>query len=123
MTNFEQFGQLMGYLGIGFVLGALALVVPALIAPRYKGKDTQETYECGVDTIGTSWMRFDISFYLFALIFVAFEVDVLYLFPVALAYTNPEVGWRAFVEIAIFLGILSLAIVFAWRKGVIKWTK
>ena len=122
MTDFDQFGQLMGYLGLGFVLGAFALVVPSLIAPRYKGKDTQATYECGVDTVGTAWIRFGISFYLFALIFVAFEVDILYLFPVALVFADPEIGWRAFVEIAIFLVILSLAIVYAWRKGVIKWT-
>ena len=122
MTDFDQFGQLMGYLGLGFVLGAFALVIPSLIAPRYKGKDTQSTYECGVDTVGTAWIRFGISFYLFALIFVAFEVDILYLFPVALVFADPEIGWRAFVEIAIFLVILSLAIVYAWRKGVIKWT-
>jgi NAD(P)H-quinone oxidoreductase subunit 3 len=121
MTDFEQFGQLMGYLGIGFVLGAFALVVPWLIAPRYKGKDTQATYECGIDTVGSAWIRFGISFYLFALIFVAFEVDILYLFPVALVFDDPSIGWRAFVEIAIFLVILSLAIVYAWRKGVIKW--
>ncbi len=121
MTDFEQFGQLMGYLGIGFVLGAFALLVPTLIAPRYKGKDTQETYECGVDTVGSAWIRFGISFYLFALIFVAFEVDILYLLPVALVFDHPSIGWRAFIEIAIFLIILSLAIVYAWRKGVIKW--
>lgn len=121
MTNFEQFWVLMGYLGIGFMLGIGALIVPSLIAPRYKGKDTQSTYECGVDTIGSAWIRFGISFYLFALIFVAFEVDILYLFPVALVFDDPSIGWRAFVEIGIFLVILSLAILFAWRKGVIKW--
>jgi NAD(P)H-quinone oxidoreductase subunit 3 len=120
MTDYEQ---LIAYLGIGFVLGLGALVVPALIAPRYKGKETEKTYECGVDTVGSAWIRFGISFYLFALIFVAFEVDILYLLPVALVYSEPGFGWRAFAEVCIFLLILSLAIVFAWRKGVIKWSR
>jgi len=120
MTDYEQ---LIAYLGIGFFLGLGALIVPALIAPRYKGEDSEKTYECGVDTVGTAWIRFGIFFYLFALIFVAFEVDILYLFPVALVFNEPIFGWRAFAEVCIFLLILSLAIVFAWRKGVIRWTK
>lgn len=119
----EDYGQLLAYLGIGVLLGWVALVVPWLIAPRDRGHETEKTYECGVDTIGTSWMRFSIAFYLFALIFLAFEVDVLYLFPVALVFDDPAFGMRAFVEVAIFLLILSMAIVFAWRKGVFSWSK
>ncbi len=118
-----DYGQLIAYLGIGFALGIAALVVPSLIAPRYKGAETEKTYECGVDTVGSAWIRFGISFYLFALIFVAFEVDILYLFPVALVFNEEMFGWRAFVEVFIFLLILSLAIVYAWRKGVIRWTR
>ena len=119
MTDYVQ---LVVYLGLGVVLGAFAFVAPWLLSPRYKGPETEQTYECGVDTIGSAWIRFGISFYLFALIFVAFEVDILYLFPVALVYDEIP-GWRAFVEIAIFLSILSLAILYAWRKGVFQWTK
>ncbi|MHC5003775.1 MAG: NADH-quinone oxidoreductase subunit A [Planctomycetota bacterium] len=118
-----EYQQLVAYLGIGFVLGLAALAVPILISPRYKGEDTEQTYECGVDTVGTAWIRFGVSFYLFALIFVAFEVDVLYLFPVALVFNEAVFGWRAFVEVCLFLLILSLAIVYAWRKGVIRWTR
>ncbi|MCB9556790.1 MAG: NADH-quinone oxidoreductase subunit A [Deltaproteobacteria bacterium] len=92
-----------------------------LISPHPSGLKTFETYECGVDTISHSWMRFSVGFYLFALIFVAFEVDILYLFPIALVFNDPAFGLRDVVEIGIFLGILSLAIVFAWRKGVFKW--
>ncbi len=120
MTDYEQ---LVAYLGIGVVLGLVALVVPMLISPRYKGPETEQTYECGVDTIGTARIRFGITFYLYALIFVAFEVDILYLFPVALVYNEAAFGWRALVEVSIFLVILSLAIVFAWRKGVMRWTR
>ena len=120
MNDYEQ---LVAFLGIGFILGLFALVVPMLISPRYKGPESGQTYECGVDTVGSAWIRFDISFYLYALIFVAFEVDVLYLLPVALVFNEAAFGWRAFVEVGIFLVILSLAIVYAWRKGVIRWAR
>ncbi len=118
-----DYAQLVAYLGIGVVLGFAALAIPWLISPRYRGPETELTYECGVDTIGTSWIRFSISFYVFALIFVAFEVDVLYLFPVVLVFAEPAFGWRAFAEVVIFLVILSMAIVHAWRKGVFEWTR
>ena len=115
--------QLLLYVAIGLVLGAAGLGVPMVLAPRSKGEQAEKTYECGVDTVGSAWIRFGVSFYLFALIFVAFEVDVLYLFPVALAFGDPELGWRAFAEVGIFLFILSLAILFAWRKGVFSWAR
>ncbi len=118
-----DYAQLVAYLGIGVILGFAALVVPWLVSPRYRGRETEQTYECGVDTIGSAWIRFSISFYVFALIFVAFEVDVLYLFPVALVFDEPAFGWRAFVEVFIFLTILSMAILHAWRKGVFRWER
>ncbi len=113
------YAQLAGYLLLGVVLAAIPLIIPLLISPRYQGAETADTYECGIDTIGSAWMRFSLSYYIFALIFVAFEVDILYLFPVALVYES--FGWRGFLEVAIFLVILSLAILYAWRKGVFRW--
>ena len=118
--NIDSYVQLAGYLGIAGLLGMIAVGIPQLLSPRYKGEKTDSTYECGVETIGNSWMRFSIAFYVFALIFVAFEVDILYLFPVALAYDTVP-GIRPFVELLIFLFILTLAIVYAWRKKVFTW--
>ena len=111
---------LIGFLLLGVVLGAAPLIIPRLIGPRYLGPKTEETYECGVDTIGSSWIRFSVSFYLFALIFVAFEVDVLYLFPIAVVY-DQGFEWRDLIEVSMFLGILTLGIVYAWRRGVFEW--
>jgi NADH-quinone oxidoreductase subunit A len=76
-----------------------------------------------MEPIGSAWIRFGIIYYLYALIFLAFDVDVLFLFPVAVAYNSPEFAWRDFVEVFIFVGILSLAIVYAWVKGVFKWER
>lgn len=115
----SAYAQLAGYLVLGVVLAAIPLIIPLIISPRYQGAETTETYECGIDTIGSAWIRFSIAYYIFALIFVAFEVDILYLFPVALVYEG--FGWRGFAEVAIFLVILTLAILYAWRKGVFRW--
>ncbi len=75
--------------------------------------------------IGDSWIRYGIVFYLYALIFLAFDVDVLFLFPVAVAYDSGifASSIRDFIEILIFVGILSLAVVYAWIKGVFKWER
>ncbi|MBL8785852.1 MAG: NADH-quinone oxidoreductase subunit A [Deltaproteobacteria bacterium] len=113
------YAQLACYLVLGLVLGGVIVVLPQLLSPRSIGRTTENTYECGIDTVGSAWMRFSITYYVFALIFVAFEVDILYLFPVAVAY-EPS-GWRGLAEIAAFLVILSLAILYAWRKGVFVW--
>lgn len=120
--SIHTFALLAGLFLFACLAAAAALLLPRLTSPRYLGPKTEETYECGVDTIGTAWTQFSIAYYLFALVFVAFEVDVLYLFPIALVYGEPGLGWRDLIEVAMFLGILSMAIVFAWRRGVFKWT-
>ena len=120
-TWISQYGFLGALLVAGVVLGAIPVVLPLIISPRARGRKTKDTYECGVDTIGSAWVRFDIAYYLFALIFVAFEVDVLYILPIAVIYDSGTYVWRDFIELTIFVGILFLAIVYAWRKGVLHW--
>jgi NADH-quinone oxidoreductase subunit A len=117
-SGYALFG---GLLIVGSILGIMPVVLPLFISPRSRGKKSRETYECGVDTIGSAWVRFDIAYYLFALIFVVFEVDVLYILPVALVFDASETGWRDLVELSLFLGILLLALLYAWRKGVLNW--
>jgi NADH-quinone oxidoreductase subunit A len=114
------------YVGIFLLIGALFAVSPIivswLVGGRSEGAQRSETYESGMPTIGSAWIQFSVSYYIFALIFLAFDVDVLYLFPVALAYNRGFVI-RDFVAIVIFIGILSLAIIYAWRKGVFLWER
>ena len=121
MNAYSEYGLFGALLLIGLLLGVLPVVLPLVIAPRSRGKKTRETYECGMDTIGSAWVRFDISYYLFALIFVVFEVDVLYILPIAVVFDLGAYVWRDFVELSLFVGILLLAIVYAWRKGVLHW--
>jgi NADH:ubiquinone oxidoreductase subunit 3 (subunit A) len=109
----------------GLAFGTVPFVLVYLLAPnrtRQTAGKTGQYIECGMDPIGDAWIRYTAVYYLYALVFVAFAVDVLYLFPVALVY-NRLPGIRDFVELAIFVGILSLVIVYAWKKGVFTWKR
>ena len=111
--------------GLVFALGPIVLV--RLIAARrtrnYAHK-TEQFIECGMDPIGDAWIRYSAAYYLYALVFVAFAVDVLYLVPVALVYNRiKEFVVRDFVELVIFIGILSLVIIYAWAKGIFEWKR
>lgn len=108
--------------GLAFALGPIAIVY--LFMPRKTrqlSNKTSQFVECGMDPIGDSWIRYGVVFYLYALIFLAFDVDVLFLFPVVLAYNDEMFAWRDFVEVVLFVSILSLAILYAWAKGVFTW--
>ena len=112
--------------GLGFALGPF--IIAFLLSPRKTrniDNRTDQFIECGMVPIGDAWIRYGIVYFLYALMFLAFDVDVLFLFPVATAYNDPAfVGsMRNFVEVVIFVAILSLAIIYAWKKGVFKWDR
>jgi NADH-quinone oxidoreductase subunit A len=109
--------------GLGFAIGPF--IIALLLAPRSTRNTQQKTpqlIECGMEPIGDAWIRFGVVYYLYALMFLAFAVDILYLFPVALVY-NRVFAIRDFIEIVIFVGILALAVVYAWNKGVFTWER
>jgi NADH:ubiquinone oxidoreductase subunit 3 (subunit A) len=109
--------------GLGFAAGPFILAF--FLAPRktrnYIDK-TCQSIECGMVPFGDAWIRFGIVYYLYALIFLAFDVDVLFLFPVAMAYEKGSFP-RDFIELIIFVGILALAVAYAWQKGVFRWDR
>jgi len=109
------------YLLAGLVFAVAAVVIPRLIVGKGRGTLHEATYESGMETIGSAWIQFTVVYYIYALIFLAFDVDVLYLFPVALVYGN--YAYRDLIAVTGFVGILSLAIVYAWRKGVFEWKR
>jgi NADH-quinone oxidoreductase subunit A len=110
------------FLGAGVLFGLAPLIGATLLAPRSKGGDIGLPYECGITPHGPARVRFGINYYFYALLFLAFDVDVLYLFPVAAVYPDSP-GWAIFWELVVFLGILALAVVYFWRKGVFTWPR
>ncbi len=118
----RDFSFVMVFLAAAGLFALGPLILAYFIAPRSFGKARGEIYECGMPTIGSAWIQVGVIYYLFALLFLAFDVDVLFLFPVLLAYGKGYV-WRDFVELLIFVGILSLVIVYAWCRGVFTWKR
>lgn len=110
------------FLLAGVLFAAGPLILAMLLAPQARGGDIGMPYECGMRPMGSSWTRFGISYYVYALIFLAFDVDVLYLFPVSTAYRDVA-GWLPFVKVFIFLSFLILSIVYFWAKGVFTWPR
>jgi NADH-quinone oxidoreductase subunit A len=103
--------------GVIYVLGAF--FVSRLIAPHYPDAVKNSPYECGEIPLGPAWTRFSVGYYIFALLFLAFDVEVVFLFPWAVVLK--EVGWFALIEGAVFLFILLFGLIFAWRKKFLVW--
>jgi NADH:ubiquinone oxidoreductase subunit 3 (subunit A) len=111
--------------GLAFAVGPFVIVhLLAARKTRNYANKTDQFIECGMDPIGDAWIRYSAVYYLYALVFVAFAVDVLFLIPVALVYNRmKEFVIGDFVEMFIFVGILSLVIVYAWKKGIFEWKR
>ena len=119
----KAFLALVGGLAFAFGPVVVVLLLQARKTRNYANK-TDQYIECGMEPIGDAWIRYSAVYYLYALVFVAFAVDVLYLVPVALVYNRiQEFVIRDFVELLIFVGILSLVIVYAWKKGIFEWKR
>ena len=103
----------------GIALVALALFVAGLLAPRSFNEQKGEAYECGIPTRGVSMAQFKIGYYLYAILFLMFDVECVFLFPWAVRAR--ELGVQGLTCIAVFFVILVLGLVYAWRKGALQW--
>lgn len=107
---------------LGLVFAGGPLIGSLLLAPKSRGGDIALPYECGIRPHGASWMRFGVNFYFYALLFLAFDVDVLYLFPVAVYYPSSEGLWPLF-KVFLFLFALGIGCIYFWKKGVFEWPR
>ncbi|HHT23057.1 MAG TPA: NADH-quinone oxidoreductase subunit A [Bacteroidales bacterium] len=104
----------------GLALVILGLTAAILLSPKSINFQKGETYECGLPTRGTSWMQFRVGYYLYAILFLMFDVETIFLFPWATVVR--QLGTSGFISVLIFVVILGLGLAYAWRKGVLKWT-
>ena len=110
--------------GITFLLAGIIVGVMTslnrLLGPRTRRSAVKdETFECGNPATGSAWHRFSIKFYLVAILFIIFDVEVVFMYPWAVMFR--ELGWFGFVEMLVFIGILGVGYLFAWRKGALEW--
>jgi|TARA_B100000965_G_C18959858_1_gene484988 NADH-quinone oxidoreductase subunit A len=97
------------------------LLIQKLLAPNNPNPDKLATYECGEESEGSAWVQFNIRFYVVALIFLIFDVEVVFLFPWAIVFN--ELGLLAFVEMGIFLLILLVGLAYVWKRSDLDWVK
>ncbi|RJQ32715.1 MAG: NADH-quinone oxidoreductase subunit A [Actinobacteria bacterium] len=111
------------YIAVGIAFIAVALGLSRLVAPHHPSKVKNEPYECGEVITGQPWIQFNVRYYVFALLFLIFEVETVFLYPLAVAYKTlvKTMGISAFIEMGIFVVVLGLGLVYPWRKGILKW--
>lgn len=116
-----EFGRVLLFLLVGALFVAVGLVTAWLLRPNRPYPSKLATYECGESPVGDTRVRFNIRFYVIALVFLIFDVEVVFLFPWATVYQG--LGWFAFIEMAIFLVILFVGYAYVWRNGDLDWDK
>lgn len=106
---------------IGFALTPLALawLWAKKFSPKKPGHDKNAIYECGLESKGDAWIQFKSDYYLYAIIFLIFDVETIFLLPFAVAFTSLGIG--AFLEMMVFLFLLAIGLIWAWKKGVLNW--
>jgi NADH-quinone oxidoreductase subunit A len=122
-----------GYLGTYATLGVLLIAAAVvfvgafganrLLRPSSPAEPAgkYDTYECGVDPVGSGWAQAQVRYYIYAFLYVLFAVESVFLFPWAVIYSKPGYGKTPLVEMAIFVAVLALGLVYAWRKKVLRW--
>ena len=109
-------------MGLGFLglrTHATPIAPTGMISPKKPNPVKQETYECGIETVGDSWVQFKAQYYIFALVFLVFDVEAVFLFPWAVKLG--QLGLYAVIEGIIFILILVAGLVYTWRKGMLEW--
>ncbi len=115
--------QSYAFVGIFFLLAlsmpVIVLVMASFLRPKRPTPIKETTYECGLVAVGDIWVQFKIQYYLYALVFLVFDVEVVLLYPWAIAYQ--QVGLFAFIAVLVFLFILVYGLLYEWRKGALEW--
>lgn len=108
------------FVALGIFLPVAALTLGRFLRPHKPSAEKQTTYESGNEPVGSGQVRFNVRYYLFALMFVIFDVEAVFLYPWAVAYN--KLGLFAIVEMLIFVSLLVIGLIYAWKKKVLKWT-
>ena len=123
-----QFTTILIFLLVGAAMVPAILLVGKILRPHHPDEKKLATYECGEETIGTSWVQFNLRFYVIAILFLIFDVEAVVMFPVATVFrqwilSSPENAWLVLTEVSIFLLILIVGFAYAWHKRDFEWIK
>ena len=115
----EQYGILAIFLGIVLTVPIGGYLISFILRPHKPYAVKKQTYECGLETIGDTWVQFKVQYYVYALIFVIFDIETVFIYPWAVAYQ--QMGLFVLFEMLIFVAILVVGLAYAWRKGALEW--
>lgn len=122
MTDyFWQYGTIGALAAAGTAFVAIAFLLNRAIRPRKARAEKYTTYECGVDPVGEGWSNTQVRYYIFAFLFVIFDVESVFLFPFAVIFERFVDPTLVLVEMIVFVGILALGLLYAWKKKVLEW--
>ena len=130
VSQLTEFGKVFLFLIIGTLLVLLTLLLSKVLSPKKPTPEKLMSYECGEEPEGSSWIQFNPRFYVIALVFLLFDVEMAFIFPWATVFGQETLiaadarwGWFTLVEMFIFIGILILGLVYVWRKGDLEWIR
>ena len=107
---------------VGVVVFTVAMLANRLLRTTKPSVAKSTTYECGLDPVGGDWAQAQIRYYVYAYLYVLFAVEAVFLFPWAVIFSRPGFGMTVVIEMAVFVGVLALGLLYAWRKRVLRWT-
>ena len=123
MTEIEQFAldylPVILFLGLGVILSLLFIIGAAILAPSNPDPEKNSAYECGFNAFDDARMKFDVRFYLVAILFIIFDLEVAFLFPRAVSLG--AIGVFGFWSMVVFLGVLTVGFIYEWRRGALEW--
>lgn len=129
-AQISEYGKILLMAIVGMLLVCATIFLAFVLSPKNPNPVKLSTYECGEESVGTSWIQFNPRFYVIALIFLLFDVELIFIFPWATVFGNADFiaadarwGWFTLIEMAIFIGILIVGLVYVWKSGDISWIK
>lgn len=108
------------FLLLAGIFPALPIMIARIVAPRKPNDEKLATYECGMETVGETWVQFKVQYYLYALVFLIFDVEIIFLYPWVVAYDNLE--WFGVIAGVLFIFLLADGLAYAWKKGALEWS-
>ncbi|SEQ83603.1 NADH dehydrogenase subunit A [Faunimonas pinastri] len=118
-TLLQSYMPIVIFIAIALVIGGALLVTPFLVAYRNPDPEKLSAYECGFNAFDDARMKFDVRFYLVAILFIIFDLEVAFLFPWAVAFRH--IGWFGFWSMMVFLAVLTIGFIYEWKKGALEW--
>ncbi|BAU57762.1 NADH-quinone oxidoreductase subunit A [Halorhodospira halochloris] len=115
----EEYLPVLMFIVVGLVFGVLPLVAGFVLGPRRAGPEKQAPYECGFDAFEDSRMKFDVRYYLVALLFILFDLEIAFLFPWAIVLE--DIGLFGIAAMGVFVGLLVIGLLYEWQKGALEW--